>query len=478
MRIDKGDKVDMQSWATDELRYVQLGDARLNRRLMKMVEDLSSHPESSVPQACGDWASTKAAYGFWKNDKVEPEAINQAHKHSTVERLSSHDTVLNLQDTTDLNFTGHGKKQGMGYLDHPAAKGLKVHSCLAVSTQGVPQGLIHQQVWARDPKTIGKKHNRSKLKTKDKESQRWLDTLTASQDAIPADKQVITIADREADIYDLFALPRREGSHLLIRMSHNRRVESIGSHEARYLWEAVRESPILGEVTIDIGRRGDQPARKATLTMRIAQLSICPPANRPDKSSLSSIPVYMVLAEEDVAPSGVKPVCWLLLATFPVETFDDAIRCLRYYSYRWLIERYHFVLKSGCGLEKLQLETGDRIHRALATYTIVAWRLLWLTYEARHAPDSPCDKVLETYQWQALYCYSHKTSVPPVTPPSLHEAVVMIAKLGGFLARKSDGEPGVKTIWRGLCRLHDIASTWKLLHATRHNYAIINTVDT
>lgn len=468
----------MQSWATDELRYVQLGDARLNRRLMKMVEDLSSHPESSVPQACGDWASTKAAYGFWKNDKVEPEAINQAHKHSTVERLSSHNTVLNLQDTTDLNFTGHGKKQGMGYLDHPAAKGLKVHSCLAVSTQGVPQGLIHQQVWARDPRTIGKKHNRSKLKTKDKESQRWLDTLTASQDAIPADKQVITIADREADIYDLFALPRREGSHLLIRMSHNRRVESMGSHEARYLWEAVRESPILGEVTIDIGRRVDQPARKATLTIRIAQLSICPPSNRPDKSSFSSIPVYMVLAEEDAAPSSVKPVCWLLLATFPVETFDDAIRCLRYYSYRWLIERYHFVLKSGCGLEKLQLETGDRIHRALATYSVVAWRLLWLTYEARRAPDSPCDKVLETYQWQALYCYSHKTSTPPEKPPSLHEAVVMIAKLGGFLARKSDGEPGVKTIWRGLCRLHDIASTWKLLHATRHNYAIINTVDT
>ncbi len=127
-------------------------------------------------------------------------------------------------------------------------------------------------------------------------------------------------------------------------------------------------------------------------------------------------------------------------------------------------------------MEKLQLETGDRIHRALATYSIVAWRLLWLTYEARHAPDSSCDKVLEAYQWQALYCYSHKISVPPEKPPSLHEAVVMIAKLGGFLARKSDGEPGVKTIWRGLCRLHDIASTWKLLHATHHNSTRTNTV--
>ncbi len=344
----------MHSWATHELRYVQLGDARLNRRLMKIVEDLSAQPESSVPQACGDWASIKGTYEFWKNGKVKPDAINQAHKQSTVERLSGHDTVLNIQDTTDLNFTHHGKKQGLGHLDHPAAQGLKVHSCFAVSTQGVPQGLIHQQVWARDPKTLGKKHKRRKLRTKDKESQRWLDTLSASQDAIPADKQVITIADREADIYDLFAFPRREGSHLLIRMSYNRRVE----HEARYLWEAVRESPVLGEVTVEIGRRGDQPSREATLTVSVAKLSICPPTNRPDKASLSPIPVSMVLAEEYDAPPGVKPVCWLLLATFPVETFDDATKCLRYYSYRWLIERYHFVLKSGCGLEKLQLETG------------------------------------------------------------------------------------------------------------------------
>ncbi len=115
----------MQSWATDELRYVQLGDARLNKRSMKIVGALSAHPESSVPQACGDWASTKATYEFWKNDKVKPDSINQAHKESTMSRLSCHDTVLNLQDTMDLNFTGHRKKQGMGHLDHVAAKGLK-----------------------------------------------------------------------------------------------------------------------------------------------------------------------------------------------------------------------------------------------------------------------------------------------------------------------------------------------------------------
>ena len=459
----------MQSWATHEFRQVHLGDARLDNRLIKMVEDLASQPESSVPQASGDWSSTKGAYRFWANGKVDADSIIHGHKLATLERLSGHKILLSIQDTTDLNFTHHGKKQGMGHLDHPFSKGLKVHSSLVVSEQGVPQGLIYQHVWARDPKTLGKKHNRSKLKTKDKESQRWLDALTVNQDDIPSDKCLITIADREADIYDFFALPRREGSHLLIRVSHNRCVE----HEAKYLWESVRESPILGEVTVEIGRKGNQPAREANLTVRIANLSIRPPANRPDKASLKSIPVRLVLAEEYAPPEGVKPVCWLLLATFPVETFDDAIKCVRYYSYRWLIERYHFVLKSGCGLEKLQLETADRIHRALATYCIVAWRLLWLTYEARHSPDSSCDRILNTYEWQSLYCKIHKTSIPPSTPPSLHEAVVMIARLGGFLARKSDGEPGVKTIWRGLRRLHDIAQGWQLASG-----AYTNIVDT
>jgi len=146
----------MQSWATHELRQVQLGDTRLNERLMKIVEDLASQPESSVPQASGDWASTKGAYRFWDNHKVSSDAIIKAHEQSTMERLASHDTVINIQDTTDLNFTHHPKKQGMGHLDHPAAKGLKIHSCLAVSVEGVPRFTIETPGhWARSSNARG-----------------------------------------------------------------------------------------------------------------------------------------------------------------------------------------------------------------------------------------------------------------------------------------------------------------------------------
>ena len=131
----------------------------------------------------------------------------------------------------------------------------------------------------------------------------------------------------------------------------------------------------------------------------------------------------------------------------------------------WYLVGLPSYLKSGCQLEELQLETAERLERALATYCIVAWRLLWLTYQSRKTPDVSCDSAFQTYEWHALYAFTHKTNVLPSTPPSLHEVILWIAKLGGFLARSSDGEPGVKTIWRGLRRLDDIASTWLLFHS-------------
>jgi hypothetical protein len=451
----------MQSWAAQELRYAQLGDARLNRRLVRLVEDLAAQPTASVPRACGHWAATKAAYRFWGSARVKPEAIQAAHRQSTVERVRGHGTILVIQDTTDLNFTHHPATRGLGPLDHSSQLGLKVHSALAVSAQGVPLGLIHQEVWTRDPAAVGKRHQRRRRETKEKESQRWLTALTASQEAVPEGIEVITIADREADIYDLFAMPRRPGVHLLIRATHNRRV----SHEARYLWPAIRQSPARGPWTIEVQRKDDHPPRQATLTVRYETLAIHPPRHHRRRASLPPISVQVILAEEENPPPGVKPISWLLLTTWPVTTFEEALQCVRWYRDRWLVERYHFVLKSGCRVEELQLEESARIRRALATYCIVAWRLLWLTYEARQNPDSPCDRALETHEWQALYCTIHKTPIPPATPPTLHEAVRWVAQLGGFLGRKHDGEPGVKSIWRGLRRLEDIAATWKLLHS-------------
>ena len=236
----------MQSWAAEELRYADLGDQRLNRRLVRVVEDLARQPSASVPQASGTWAATKAVYRFWDSERVAPEAMRASHTRSTVERVRGHEWVLAVQDTTNLDFAHHPQTKGLGPLDNAFQWGLKVHSTLAVSSEGVPLGLLCQEVWARDPASKGSGHRRRKREIHEKESQRWLTALEASQQTVPAEVQVVTVADREADIYALFALPRRRGAHLLIRGTHERRTGEVG-----YLWETMRQSPVCGRYTFE-----------------------------------------------------------------------------------------------------------------------------------------------------------------------------------------------------------------------------------
>jgi len=173
--------------------------------------------------------------------------------------------------------------------------------------------------------------------------------------------------------------------------------------------------------------------------------------------------VNVILAEEVSPPLKEKPLCWLLITTLPITTFDDALQYVHWYSFRWLIERFHYVLKNGCKIEELQLEKMDRLRRAIATYSIIAWRMLQITYESRKNTKVLANKVLEKHEWEALYCITYKTPVPPKEIPTLHEAVHWIAKLGGFLGRKSDGEPGVKVIWRGFSKLYNYVDMWLLL---------------
>ncbi|KAF3883932.1 MULTISPECIES: IS4 family transposase [Nostocales] len=449
----------MYQWAEKELESLDLGDRRREKRLRKMVEDLASQPGESVPQACGDIAATTAAYDFWKSPYFQPDDIRQAHQTSTIKRIESHQILLAIQDTTNIDLTHHPQTTGLGYLDCATSFGLKVHSSLVASIDGVPLGIIHQHVWTRELENLGISKKRHQRETAEKESQRWLDTEQAIHQLIPPEKIVVTVADSEADIFDLFNQERAQNFHLLIRGTHNRKVD----HNAKYLHEAINATPARGELKVEVNRSPQQHWRIAHLTIRFATLDIAVPSNHIRRKQLNPVKLQVILAREENPPEGVSPISWLLLTSLEIKSLEDAARCVRWYTYRWLIERYHYALKSGCGIEKLQLETGRRIHMALATYSIVAWRLLWLTYEARMHPQTPCDTVLETHEWQSLCVTISQNPHPPQTPPSLNEAVRMIAKLGGFLGRTRDGEPGLKTIWRGLKRLHDIAATWKLL---------------
>ena len=444
-----------QEWAAQELATARFGDARLTKRLAHIVADKLANPTASIPQASGDWAATNAAYRFVASKQVSTDAIRAAHAHATVERTLHHSTILVLQDTTELNYTAHPNTTGLGPLDNPLCWGLKVHSALAASTDGLPLGLLHQVVWTRDAPSTGKKAR--KRPRHERESQRWLSTLSEVQALVPASTRLVVVADREADIYPLFIAPRDERSDLLVRASYNRillggqKLEQVASEVS---WQGTRE--------VLIPANGSRLERTATVSIGWTSVQLLPPQDYPMPASAPRPQVQLVVVEEREPAAGVKPLRWLLWTTLAVESWEDAIQVVEYYRLRWLIERYHYVLKSGCGIEKLQLEKGEGLARALAVYGVVAWRLLWLTYEARVRPKEPCTVAFAEHEWQALYCTVHRTAVAPAEPPSLREAVRLVARLGGFLARKGDGEPGVKTIWRGLIRLDDITAAWLL----------------
>lgn len=446
----------IHTWVRQELQAAELGDKRLNTRLMKLVEALIRHPSSSVPEACGSWAETKAAYRFWDSDDVTSQMILEAHQKSTLERVSSHAFIFIAQDTTEVSYKTHPATEGLGYLSNSRSRGLLVHSSLAISSEGVPLGLIHQEIWMRPPEEKGSTKLRRSLKTSEKESQKWITALRVSQEVIPAEKHVIVLADREADVFDFFSETRRDGVDFLIRVAQNRLVE----HEERKLKEAIEASAPQGKILVEIPRKGEQPVRQAELTIRFSSLKVHPPHKRKGQP----VELQIILAKEEILSGSEEPICWWLATTLPVTSIQEAQACVRWYSYRWLVERYHYVLKSGCQVEKLQLETAERLERALATYCIVAWRLLWLTYQSRISPHSSCEMALEEYEWRALYCYTHKTTVLPPHPPEVREVILWLAKLGGFLARRRDGPPGAKVIWRGLRRLEDISATWSLLY--------------
>ena len=399
---------------------------------------------------------------------MSAEGILESHRASVQKRMQASGIVLALQDTTDFNFTHHRSKDfesGFGLTSSQSyVRGLKVHTTFGVSGEGVPLGVLDQQVWSRNPspaKSGKKNQKKSKAKSlKDKESLRWLQAQVASELDLPEGVALVTVADRESDIYELMALPRGKGVHVLLRVCRNRTVD----HPSKLLKAAMAQAPVAGTLTVTVSRRKGQGQREATLTVRHQRLTLKVPQNRPKSAQLCDLPMTVVSVEEEHPPEGCKAISWLLISDIEIDSFEHACTLVQWYSWRWLIERYHYVLKSGCQIESLQLETATRIVHALATYAIVAWRLLWLTYEARVHPQQSCEVAFETFEWQALFCRIHHKPKPPKKPPTLEQVVRWVAQLGGFLARKHDGNPGVKTLWRGFTRLHDIADTWRLAH--------------
>jgi hypothetical protein len=452
-----------QDWADEELGAVVLGDARLHQRLLTLARDFYTRPQANVPQACGTRARTKAAYRFFEHKDVTLNAILAPHQEATAHRLARERVVLAVQDTTSLNYSAHPATTGLGLIGTRVTGpvGLWVHDTMAYTVEGVALGLLDVQVWARDPAEFGKKHQRYQLPIEQKESVKWLRSfaaVTAVQRRLPT-TTVVSVGDREADLYELFvAAVRHPGAaKLLVRAERDRLVAAGQGH----LWAQIERQEPVGTQALRVPRQPGQPARVAQLEVRFAALTLRPPKR---KRPLGPVRVWAVQAREIAAPPGVEPLEWMLLTTLEVGSFAQATEKLAWYAQRWQIEVYHRTLKSGCRIEQRQLSSAGRLENCLAIDMVVAWRVVHLTKRGRDTPDVPCTVFFEDHEWKALWGFVHRTPLP-AEPPSLRTAIRLVAGLGGFLGRNSDGEPGCQTLWLGLQRLDDIAMAWQVFTA-------------
>ena len=458
------------SWAEVELAGLAVADSRLRRRAIDSLQRLSEQSSASIPEASGDWAATKGTYGLFKHEAVNHELLLAPHQEQTIARMEQYERVLVIQDSSYLDVTHYKSMQGVGPIGTESQKirGLVMHSALAVTEQGMSLGVVHQSVWARpEPTEVQSEQEKQVRPIEEKESYKWLTGLEATPNL--AETEVVTVCDAEADVYELLARAVESEKGLLVRAGQDR---ALMPPEVNRVRQTVGATQLRAQLTLKLQAKKSEPAREAKVSVRYKRVKLKPPY-RPKGAEYETLPLsplvlWAVQVCEVNPPEEVTPVEWLLLTTVPVQKTEDALQRIQWYCQRWQIEIWHKILKSGCRIEHRRLKDVDRLLTCLALYLIIAWRLHWLTHLARHEPDALCTTALTDAEWQALYAHATGITEPPAQPPSIAQAVLWIAHLGGFLARKSDGHPGVTVLWRGWRRLHDLVAMWSLFHPLSH----------
>jgi len=310
-----------------ECGRAEFGDERLTQRFIKVVSALLEHPEASLVQATEFWGEAKGVYRFFNNARVYRDRILLSHRKATVERIRGQKIVLAAQDTSTMSFNTLRATRGLGPVGPADSRGFFLHSALAMDVSGVPLGLLTARFWARDgEEPVGK------------ESQRWIETVREVREIVPGDTRVVVIGDRESDIFYVFAEARAVGADVLVRATHNRKLAGDWPDLAA----ALGQAPRLGTMEITVPRGHDHPERQATLALHAQAVQLRPPL---DQGGRDPVPVTVVSAAEVSPPDGESPGGWVLLTTLQAETAEQAAAVVRWYSFRWRIERFHHTLK-------------------------------------------------------------------------------------------------------------------------------------
>jgi hypothetical protein len=453
------------NWIDQEIAECEFRDARLAKRIRKLLQQISGAMGRSIPFACQDWANTKAAYRFFSNDRVSEAEILAGHFQSTRARAAASDgPILVLHDTTEfsyqrerpeaigLTYTVNSGRDKAGRSRLHTVCGVLMHSSLAITTEGLPLGLAAIKFWTRKKfkgtAALKKKINLTRVPIEKKESVRWLDNLRQATELIEDPARCVHIGDRESDIYELFCMAQQIGTHFLVRCCVDR-LAGDGDHTIATEMDEVR---VKGRHRIKILDKNGEPG-EAVLDIKYRRIKVLPPIGK--QSRYPALVLTVIHAIERRTPKNRKRIDWKLITDLPIHSRKEVVEKLDWYATRWKIEMFHKILKSGCNAEDSKLRTAERLVNLISVFCILSWRIFYMTMINRSAPDVRPTLALTEIEISLLdvLVKDGKGRIPAKT---LSNYLIKIARLGGYLARASDPPPGNMVMWRGLSRLTDI----------------------
>jgi hypothetical protein len=455
-------------WSEEEFTALDLGHKRINKRAVKVLEELSKYPSATLPQAFNTACEMKACYRFFDNDLVTPERLLSPHRKATIDRIKEHPVVLVLSDTTSLNYTDKPSINGLGAITHKSNHGIWSHTNLAVTPQRLSLGVVSTKLWERKtPKTKSTNHQTYKMPIQEKELYRWIESYKDVCELARQcpHSQIINICDREGDFAELFEevnIQQKKDifAHIIVRAAYDRKVLEEDDEDHQRLKTCLKEKTPIGKIEFFVPESKNRKSRYVTQVITSTQISFRKRFVGNGESPL--VTMNVIMAREENLPDGVEPLSWFFITSLEVGSLEDAKKVIEYYLARWEIETFFNVLKNGCKIEERQLRELSRLKPLIVMYMIVAWRVMYTMMLGRTNENLECTVIFSESEWKSAWEIGNRNEPLPKKPPNLGEFVRLIATFGGYLNRKNDKLPGVKVMWKGLQRLRDFSMAWEI----------------
>lgn len=462
-------------WVNENFGNLPFSDVRRGRRAMKIAAAMTNSPGKSIPSICENFYEVKATYDFFKHAEAIPDILQATHRKLLHHAMTQEGEYLLIEDTSDMSYStkrktisglgpiGHGKGSMQGFHLHTtlAAKWVPFKSGATFKKPSIEVlGLADQQYDVRQliPKKNGKKIPRkssSKILASKKESAVWeLALERIPKPILEKNVRYVRVCDRGADIYEVLHDSKKNGFGFVIRASQNRSL--VNSSLKLFEYASLAES--IGSFDLFLRTRLDQPAYTANLNVSMQTVTIRS-SQRPGfpAGKLPDVKCSVIRVFESMPTAGKEPLEWFLLCDKETISFEEAINCVLQYSCRWLVEDFHKALKTCVGAEKLQLESADRLFAAVAIMSVIALRLISLREQFRINALRPAEESGLTKLEQKVLALYLKRAIK-----TIHDVSMAIGRLGGHLNRKSDKQPGLLTLWRGMLKLQGLVEGYKM----------------